>query len=693
MSTPPRVGASSSLLLAALLCTGCNPEIVEAEDTTAGNSETGTETGGEDCPPGTEGCACEPTGCDAELVCVDEVCVAPVCGDGIVSEGEECDDGNLDNTDNCVEGCTTAVCGDGFVGPGEGCDDGNMVDDDTCSNACVPSSCGDGIVQVPEECDDANDDETDDCLSTCAAASCGDGFIHEGVEACDDANDVDTDDCLSTCEAASCGDGFVHEGVEPCDDGNDIDTDACLTGCIEAVCGDGIVHEGVEACDDANEDDTDECTQVCELAACGDGFLQPGAGEECDDGNLDDGDGCEASCLPTPGALEVATGGRHTCALSLEGAVHCWGASTLGQLGKPGVAQDIGDDELPNTLAPVVLSGLATSVTAGLVHTCALLEGGDVQCWGFGSSGQLGYGNTQNVGDDEDPADAGLVDLPGTVTQVVAGTEHTCALLDGGAVRCWGSGANGKLGLGNTAFIGDDELPASVQPVNLGAAAVQVAAGAVHSCAVVEGGELFCWGQNTNGQLGYGNTQNVGDDENPADVGPVDIGAPVIHVATGWQHTCVVTDQNAVRCWGNGANGRLGYGDTVSIGDDELPSSVGELDLGGDMAVALALGQTHSCALLDDGGVRCWGESDVGQLGLADTVTIGDDELPALVGSVDLGGTAVGISSYFEHTCTVMANNAVRCWGRNSDGQLGYGNTMVIGDDEAPANAGDVPFL
>ncbi|KIG17044.1 Microbial collagenase, secreted [Enhygromyxa salina] len=674
------------LVICSMLLAACGePEVFGDE------GEAGSESG-DACRLGSEDCGCDQLACDPGLACVEEICVSSSCGDGIVQEPEQCDDGNQDNTDTCVQGCVQASCGDGFVGPGETCDDGNQDNADACSNACVPTTCGDGVVQPPEQCDDANTDDTDDCLSTCAQASCGDGFVHAGVEACDDANADDTDACLSDCVAASCGDGFVHAGVEPCDDGNADDTDACLSDCVAASCGDGFVHEGVEACDDANTDDTDACTQICELAACGDGFVQPDAGELCDDGNLIDGDGCDATCLPTPGALEVTAGSRHTCALSLDHEIHCWGANNFGQLGLPG-AGTIGDNELPNTVAPVVVGAPAVAVTAGFLHTCAILDTGKLRCWGIGASGALGYGNTQNIGDDEDPASAGDVDIPGSVTAVVAATEHTCALIEGGAVRCWGSGTVGKLGLGNTTFIGDNELPSAVGPVNLGGTAVQIAAGAVHTCALLDTGEVLCWGQNSNGQLGYANTAHVGDNELPVSVGPVDVGAVATFVATGWQHTCVITDTQAVRCWGNGGFGRLGYGDTNTIGDDEPPSSVGDVDLGGGLVTALALGDTHTCALLDDGAVRCWGRSDGGQLGYGNTITIGDDELPSAVALVEIGGLVTRISSSYQHNCVVLSNHAVRCWGRGAQGQLGYGNTITIGDTELPASVGDVPFL
>jgi cysteine-rich repeat protein len=249
----------------------------------------------------------------------------PLCRDGVLDPGEECDDGNAVDGDGCTNACTLPRCGDGIVQAGEECDDGNRIDFDGCTNACRLPRCGDGIVQSGEECDDGNADDSDACPSTCNIARCGDGFVQAGVEACDDGDpgsdacrddcalptcgdgvvqageacddgNLDPhDDCLPNCLPARCGDGFVHHGVEACDDGNQDDTDACLSTCVPARCGDGVVETGVEACDDGNQDDTDGCRNDCTLPSCGDGVVQ--AGEECDDGNADAHDDCLPSCL------------------------------------------------------------------------------------------------------------------------------------------------------------------------------------------------------------------------------------------------------------------------------------------------------------------------------------------------------------------------------------------------------------
>ncbi|HEY4244448.1 MAG TPA: DUF4215 domain-containing protein [Kofleriaceae bacterium] len=218
------------------------------------------------------------------------------CGDGIVEGSEQCDDGNTDQTDACLNNCMLATCGDGFVETGvEQCDDGNSNPADGCTNTCTTPRCGDGIVQTGEQCDDGNASNNDACLNTCVAASCGDGFVDTGVEQCDDGNASNNDACLNSCQAASCGDGFVFIGFEQCDDGNHSNNDACLDTCVNAFCGDGFVEIGVEQCDDANASNNDACLNSCQIATCGDGFVQTGV-EQCDDANASNNDACLNTC-------------------------------------------------------------------------------------------------------------------------------------------------------------------------------------------------------------------------------------------------------------------------------------------------------------------------------------------------------------------------------------------------------------
>ncbi|MGH2699114.1 MAG: RCC1 domain-containing protein, partial [Actinomycetota bacterium] len=145
--------------------------------------------------------------------------------------------------------------------------------------------------------------------------------------------------------------------------------------------------------------------------------------------------------------------------------------------------------------APRFVSGL---LDAGSDHTCALLDTWEVRCWGDGGDGRLGHANTDDVGDDEDPHDYGPVELGAgrTARAITAGSDHTCALLDNGRVRCWGFGGSGRLGYGNIASIGDNETPGSVGTVDLGAGrtARAITAGSDHTCALLDNGRVRCWG-------------------------------------------------------------------------------------------------------------------------------------------------------------------------------------------------------
>ncbi len=626
-------------------------------DATDGSpTDSGGSTGG--CLEGSEDCPCTPDDtCDGDLACVDGTCIMSVCGNGVVEGSEACDDGNADDTD-------------------------------ACQSTCVSATCGDGEIQTDvEQCDDANADDTDACLSTCLTATCGDSFTQAGVEECDDGNVDDTDACLSTCVAAICGDVVVQVGVEDCDDGNPDNTDACVEGCKSASCGDTYLQAGVEECDDGNVVDTDACPSTCLDATCGDGFVYTGV-EECEDGNAVDSDGCDVDCSFSRVA-EVAAGSNHTCVILDTGDVRCWGLASLGRLGY-GNTDNIGNDEDPNTAGNVDVGGTVIDLAPGSSHTCGVLTGGTVRCWGNGGNGRLGTGDTANVGDDEQPSSVATVDVGGTVVEIAAGGFHTCVRLDTGAVRCWGGNDEGQLGYGNLTTIGDDELPATAGDVDVGGTVVQLATGALHTCVRLDDDTVRCWGVNNDGQLGQGNATPIGDNEAPSAAPVVNVGGPVVEIAAGGgHHTCARLDSGAVRCWGQGSSGRLGYGNENDVGDDEAPDAAGNVPLGA-TAMGLAVGSSHTCALLNNGSVRCWGFGGSGRLGYANTDSIGDNELPSSITTVSLGGTVTQISARGEHTCARLDTGMVRCWGFGLVGQLGYGNPDNIGDDEPPDTAGDV---
>lgn len=389
-------------------------------------------------------------------------------------------------------------------------------------------------------------------------------------------------------------------------------------------------------------------------------------------------------------------GDEHTCAILSDRSVRCWGKGLAGRLGN-----GTEDNVLTGGAAgPVNLGGgrTARAIVAGDFHTCAILDNATVHCWGFGANGRLGYGNSANI---LSAGSAPAVDLgPGrTATAITAGASHTCAILDDGSVRCWGNGVSGRVGYGNQRSIGDDETPGSVGPVDIGAGhrAVAISAGDFHTCVIREDGRLVCWGFGSGGQLGYGGTADVGDDETPGAVGPVDLGGRAARSVSGGKgHTCAILDDGSVRCWGFGADGRLGYGSTANV---TTALAAGAVDLGpGRTAVAIAAGEAHTCAILDTGAIRCWGFGGNGRLGYGATDSIGNDagETPADVAPVDLGPGRVAraLTVGFSHTCALLDDATVRCWGFGGSGRLGYGNETSVGDSAAHSvlSVGPVPL-
>jgi len=342
----------------------------------------------------------------------------------------------------------------------------------------------------------------------------------------------------------------------------------------------------------------------------------------------------------------------------------------------------------------------ARALSAGGYHTCAVLENGQVRCWGYNGSGQLGLGDTESRGDGSGELGDALpvVDLGTgrTATAVAAGGSHTCALLDGGEVKCWGSNGYGQLGLGDTLDRGygsgpmGDALP--VVDLGTGRTATAISAGDSHTCALLDNGQVKCWGYNSAGLLGLGNTAARGDA--PGEMGDalpaVDLGTgrTATAVTAGYGHTCALLDDGTVKCWGSGVDGRLGSGNTVARGDGpgEMGDALPVVALGtGRTATAVSAGGAHTCAVLDDGGVKCWGAGGRGRLGTGGSSSRGDGagEMGDALVAADLGAgrTATGVSASDASTCVLLDDGAVKCWGYNGYGQLGQGDVVDRGDD------------
>jgi serine/threonine protein kinase/alpha-tubulin suppressor-like RCC1 family protein len=410
--------------------------------------------------------------------------------------------------------------------------------------------------------------------------------------------------------------------------------------------------------------------------------------------------------LPGWAFTQLTAGKYHTCGLRVDGKFRCWGANFEGELGL-GHTRALGDNEAVNAVEPVALSlpvqQLVATGDRQASFTCALLEDRSVRCWGANRHGQLGYGHTRALGDDEAIANLAPVQLGAPAIQLTAGASkfgsHVCALLEDQTIRCWGSAKFGKLGLGHTNDVGDDEPPTSAAKISVGGKALAIEAGKYNTCAILEDRSLRCWGWNAQGQLGLGHTRDIGDDEVPSSVAPIEMGGEVMQVSVGRRHSCAVLAGGKVRCWGWNNSGQLGLGHTENIGDDETPASVEPVELSGP-AIKVVTGALHSCALLDvgesdageasGGKIQCWGDNKFGQLGYGHERTVGDESTPSSVGTVYLGAPAVDLTAGRYHTCALLVGGGVRCWGFNDQGQLGYGHINLIGDDETPASVGKV---
>jgi alpha-tubulin suppressor-like RCC1 family protein len=402
------------------------------------------------------------------------------------------------------------------------------------------------------------------------------------------------------------------------------------------------------------------------------------------------------------GADAIAGGLSHSCALLDSGAVKCWGDNTDGQLGLGDTAAR-GDNagEMGNSLPAVSLGTgrTAIAIAVGDLHTCALLDTGNVKCWGDNTYGELGQGDTNNRGDNAGEMGDNLLDVDlGTgrkASAITAGHYFTCALLDNATVKCWGRNDFGQLGQGDTNNRGDNagEMGDNLLAINLGTGrtAIAIAAGGDHMCALLDNATVKCWGHNDDGQLGQGDTVNRGDAANEMgdNLFAVDLGTgrTAVSIAAGQHHTCAVLDNASVKCWGDNGNGQLGLGDTAFRGDNpgEMGDNLPAVNLGtGRTATAITAGAFHTCAVLDNATVKCWGNAGLAQLGYGDITQRGDNanemgnNLPAV--SLGTGRTATAITAGAFHTCVLLDNASVKCWGDNSSGQSGLGDTNNRGD-------------
>ena len=311
-----------------------------------------------------------------------------------------------------------------------------------------------------------------------------------------------------------------------------------------------------------------------------------------------------------------------------------------------------------------------TAVSAGGRHSCGVTAAGVAYCWGTNGSGQLGDGTTTKR---SSPA---LVGGGVRFTAVsAAGSQgaddgHTCGVTTADAAYCWGDNSNGQLGDGSTTN------GSSPVPVAGGLRFAAVSAGYLHSCGVTPTGATYCWGSNGDGQLG---DRTRIDRSSPV---PMRSGVSFAVVSAGVLHTCGVTAAGATYCWGFNRHGQLG---NAVPGQESCERFSCSTVAGGVRFVAVSASAFHTCGVTATGAAYCWGLNSHGQVGDGSTT---NQSSPALVaGRVRFAAVSAGGM----HTCGVTAGGAAYCWGDNSNGQLGDGSTA---DHPSPVRvAGGLPFV
>lgn len=487
--------------------------------------------------------------------------------------------------------------------------EGSCIDAET-SASCAPVTCGDGKLQAPEECDDGNKDQTDGCTNACKDATCGDGSMWKDHEACDDGNTKNDDACSATCKVSTCGDGYVWIGKETCDDKNKVDTDACTNACKKAACGDGIIQAGKE---------------------------------ECDDKNATSGDGCSKTCTVEP--VQIVGMESTICALGSNGQIRCVAAGT---------------DAWTYTSVMLGAGEKATALSAGWLHICAVLENGALRCWGDNRVGQLGLGDTKNRSLTSASTD---VDLgPGAIAKAVAASAlYTCAVMADGKAKCWGNSTNGVLGVPSASPVGDEagEMGSSLKAVAQPDARpfARVAAGDAFACGIRVDKTAYCWGA-------AAIRGAVTPESN------LSLGTPltVDEISVGGGHACAILTNGAAKCWGANDEGQLGQGDKdPRSGPSEMGDALSPVQLGvGTTAKSVATGPAWSCAIVNDGSVKCWGRNAVGELGKGDKVSVGgsagDMNKLQPLDLAERKARQVAIAGDVT-TCALLEDGRVTCWG------------------------------
>lgn len=534
--------------------------------------------------------ACGPTSPDADAGIRDAVVDAPaipLCERAADCEapGAECVDVRCAPSDPAADGRGCVVTPRCVAG--EICEAGR----------CVP------------ECGSPDRDRDGDPSIACGGADCDDddsGRSSLRVEMCDEAG-IDEDCDPTTIAGESDGDA----------DGDDLIDHRCFN-----VRDDGSENRGPDC------DETVAGTGLGSVDHCG------ACGDACQFA-------CEAGSCDDP--VQLAAGGASTCAVTESGALWCWGRGVDGELGNGSADSSTVPRQAPLSFAPIDIDGSQSCFVAASAD-------GDVYAWG-------GCRGARQL----EPLNLSFW-FSGPAARVGSSSGHVCAVLRDGRVQCFGDNDRGQLGIGSTGPSGSGTVT--------GLTAGWISAASEHTCASTVAGGISCWGWELYAELGNGLPPT---EEHASPVMVVATPASeVTSLSVGRLHSCAAFDSGEVRCWGRNFNNELGLDNPLQSCGAAFPSECAhEARVVAVTAVeAVEVGFEHSCALTRDGDVSCWGSNEFGQLG--DPITTGSRAAPSRVSGI-VGATQVTAGD--SHTC-VIAGPRIQCWGRNEHGQLGDGTRL-----------------
>jgi len=392
----------------------------------------------------------------------------------------------------------------------------------------------------------------------------------------------------------------------------------------------------------------------------------------------------------------------HNCILtSSNQRIKCFGRNNFGQLGY-GNTQDVGDNpnELGSYLPFVNLDQPVQAIFGGYEFSCAHFVNFEISCWGNNGNGRLGNGDLSDRGGlpNEMGSYLPIVQIGSSIlaSQFLAGHYHDMIVDDMGRIKAWGYNLYGQLGYGDDDTRGDsaNEMSDYLPFIELGTGrtATMVTPAYFSSCALLDNGDMKCWGYNGLGQLGQGHGIGLGDTPNELgdNLPPINFptGVEIDTMVFGWQHLGIISKNNEFFGWGDALYGQLGTESSLTVGN--LPNEMGEYlqqtSFGsGRNVLDLSGGSDHSCAILDNYDLKCFGRNDLGQCGYQDTVQRGDNPfemgnyLPVV--NLGIGLNAISLHIGSSHSCVELNDHSLKCFGSNLYGNLGYEHVQTIGDE------------